>query len=138
MRIGLTLLLIGFFGISNVWSQQLETESGPVEIVAIWIYADWCEDCEESEEAFEKLKEQWHQNGTYFRKFDMSDEFTRTGAREFAELMGLEDILEEHETDAGTFILVDAPDRKTMTTYEDGFGYTEVNEKIRERLEAED
>lgn len=138
MRIGLILLLTGMVFHSQVMGQELETESGPVEVIAIWIYADWCDECEQSEDTFDELREDWHQENTYFRKFDMSDSFTRTGAREFAELMGLKEVFEEYETEPGTFILVDAPAREVMKTYEADFGYTEVDEEIRARLEADE
>lgn len=131
----IVILLLMWFGLSPEVSAQQDQQERPVELVIILVYADWCEECDEISETFEELKAEWHQNRTYFRKFDFSDEFTRTGTREFAELMGLEEVLDNHETDTGHILLVDAPGREVIKTFEPDQDYDDIHPEIQRYLE---
>ncbi len=111
-----------------------KAEKSPTELVAILVYADWCEDSEQMDELYEELREKWHQQSVYFTRFDMSDEITQIQAEEFAELMGLEDILEEYEAETGTFLIVDAPNREVIHELDDDHSYEEIEELLKEEL----
>ncbi len=129
------ILLLMWFGLGPEISAQQDQQGRPVELVVVLVYADWCEECDEISETFEELKEEWHQNRTYFRKFDISDEFTRTGTKQFAELMGLEEVLDSHESDTGHILFVDAPEREVIKTFEPGNKVDDIHSEIQRYLE---
>lgn len=129
LKIILFAVIIPFF-----LAVDARAENPPTELVAILVYADWCEDCEQMDEIYEKLRDEWHQQSVYLTKFDLSDEITQIQTEEFAELMGLEDILEEYEAETGTFLIVDAPNREVLHELDVDHSYKEIETLLEKEL----
>ena len=124
------IVLLGVL-FSHASAQDAGQEMGSADFVGILIYAEWSDDSEEVKQIYDRLKEEWHQQGIYFTMFDLSDEFTQIRTEEFAELMGLDEILEEHEADTGSFLIIDFSNREVAYHLEE---YT--REDIEEILEG--
>lgn len=126
------LVLLGIL-ISRGTAQDMQQEMGSADLVGILIYAEWSEDSQEAKEIYDHLKDEWHQQGIYFTMFDLSDEFTQIRTEEFAELMGLDEILEEHEADTDSFLIIDFSNREVRHQLEE-FTREDIEKILEDKL----
>ena len=133
----LSILLITLLLFLSAGNLIATADDGPgsVEVVTILIYADWYDKADNVSETMDQLSKDWHQNGAYVTKFDLSDEFTQIRTEEFAELMGLDEILEEYESHTGTLLIVDASSREVLEKFEPGFSHGEIDTYLTRELE---
>jgi hypothetical protein len=83
------------------------------ELIALWMYADWCGMCKVLDPKVNQVKEGFKGRGTFFAVFDQADEFAKEQSALHAKLLGLEHLQKEFEGRTGLLILIDEHDGHT-------------------------
>ncbi|MEP2447736.1 MAG: protein disulfide isomerase family protein [Balneola sp.] len=101
------LLVLISTGAYSLVSQKTD-EVDKIDVIAVYMYADWCSACQNIKPKIAKAKREFENQPILFTKMDMTDDFTTHQSKLLATRIGVLDIFEENEGKTGFILLVDA------------------------------
>lgn len=129
------VLLVSAFFLSPAGHSAEEPTLRSAKIIAVHIYAEWCDPCQEMDEMIELLADRFDGESILWIVLDATNLSTKSHSEMLAAALGLEVVWRSQKIELAMIYLLGANTKEVIDMLKPGESFEEMSTKIRKALD---